>query len=571
MNSENANLQETFPLHVAAAHGDVGQIVVRVNTGCPVNTLDSAGATALHIAAQYDQDAAARQLLLLGANPVHNCAHFPSVVHIAAHVGAIKVLQVLIEFQTPLNLQDAEGNTPLHRAVMARHLPVIQTLLNAGVAIDIRNGFGRTALDEAQMTRDPKIAALFRELQVRKKVEKARSAFSTLRDSIMSTEAAQKISTAIESGRESFDRVAEKIAPPPESQSEADASIAQVSGVETMSDVEIVKALSAGSWEQLEQLVDASVNLQVRGAHGETALHIAAYNGDTDRVRLLLTHGALPSSRDSDASTALHAAAAQGHVETAQTLVEHGAKVNAVDSDGFSALHYAAHNGHAAMAEFLIANNAKVELTNVKDETPLDLAKRRGYAAVIAVLREHLTAQKEPSVDEIFTRALDFGITREVIAEHGERFAHHLFEYEAEVRHQILPLLAAQGLLDNLTNADGQTTLHLAVDENDLQSVNILLDAGVDVNFRDADGETPLHLACFEGNPDIVRVLLEHGAQINSLNGAGDTALHIAGAERHTELVTLLKDNGADQSIRNIDGMTPREWVDDDLVYLFDE
>ena len=55
---------------------------------------------------------------------------------------------------------------------------------------------------------------------------------------------------------------------------------------------------------------------------GRAPLHLAAMNGDTETVRLLISAGADVHAKDSKGSTALHLAVLGGHSETAQVLIE---------------------------------------------------------------------------------------------------------------------------------------------------------------------------------------------------------------------------------------------------------
>jgi len=59
----------------------------------------------------------------------------------------------------------------------------------------------------------------------------------------------------------------------------------------------------------------------------QTALHIAARQGDVDGVELLLQRGAAPNSVTSDLNTPLHAAAREGHDNVANALIAHAANM----------------------------------------------------------------------------------------------------------------------------------------------------------------------------------------------------------------------------------------------------
>lgn len=61
------------------------------------------------------------------------------------------------------------------------------------------------------------------------------------------------------------------------------------------------------------------------------------------------------------------------------------------------------------------------------------------------------------------------------------------------------------------------TTLLYAVEFEDQRACRALLAHGVDVNVPSAYGILPLHRAAYHGNNDIVKMLLEHGADINGL------------------------------------------------------
>ena len=109
----------------------------------------------------------------------------------------------------------------------------------------------------------------------------------------------------------------------------------------------------------------------------------------------------------------------------------------------------------------------------------------------------------------------------------------------------------------NITNTEGNTLLHLACYENNVEIVRFLLKNGADINKEDKNGFTPLYLACYENNVEIVRLLLEKDADINKEDKDGNTPLHVACYENNVEIVRLLLEKDADINKEDKDGITP--------------
>jgi ankyrin repeat protein len=86
---------------------------------------------------------------------------------------------------------------------------------------------------------------------------------------------------------------------------------------------------------------------------GATPLHLAAYYGRTESLRLLLSLGAEVDARDADGMTALHTSAIRGHADAAAALVAAGADTSAQDSSGNRPVSYCRDNERlrAALAD----------------------------------------------------------------------------------------------------------------------------------------------------------------------------------------------------------------------------
>ena len=92
--------------------------------------------------------------------------------------------------------------------------------------------------------------------------------------------------------------------------------------------------------------------------------------------------------------------------------------------------------------------------------------------------------------------------------------------------------------------------LGFAVENNNMEMLETLLDAGADIDSRFQYGKlvdttTPLIYAVQTGNEDLAKALIDKGANINKTTYEGDTPLSTAISKNNTKLMSLLLDKGA--------------------------
>ena len=119
----------------------------------------------------------------------------------------------------------------------------------------------------------------------------------------------------------------------------------------------------------------------------------------------------------------------------------------------------------------------------------------------------------------------------------------------------------------NGANENNATPLHKAAqksyehpDEQILNIVNYLLDAGAAPNAKDKDGRTPLHTHILPLT--VVQILLDQKANPNLKDNNGQTALHWLAHGKDEEVVRMLLDNDADPTITDKHGLNPRQLVE---------
>ncbi|KAH3748386.1 hypothetical protein DPMN_182831 [Dreissena polymorpha] len=110
----------------------------------------------------------------------------------------------------------------------------------------------------------------------------------------------------------------------------------------------------------------------------------------------------------------------------------------------------------------------------------------------------------------------------------------------------------------NTRDENGTTPLMTAATLNRLAILNLLLTSKCDVNVTDVNGNTALHLAVDEGNCDAAKLLIESGRVIvDAANFKGDTPLMRAAYYDYCEAARILISQGqADLNIRNKSGQT---------------
>lgn len=123
----------------------------------------------------------------------------------------------------------------------------------------------------------------------------------------------------------------------------------------------------------------------------QTALHIAAANGDEDLTTLLVKHGAHINITDAYDETPLYAAVRGGHYEVAGILLNHGAQANCHSRPFITPLHWAIFKNDLRMVELLLNYKANVNAVDQSGMSPLHYTVKQNNPQIAQLL-----AKKNP-------------------------------------------------------------------------------------------------------------------------------------------------------------------------------
>jgi hypothetical protein len=129
-----------------------------------------------------------------------------------------------------------------------------------------------------------------------------------------------------------------------------------------------------------------------RAFNGNTPLMLAAYKKKAWLVRELLKKGARVNH---SGWTALHYAAYVGDDESIKLLLSYSANLDALSPNGTTPLMMAAHGGRVSSVKLLLDYGANPTLKNERGTSVIDFAKEGGVSEIVLALQNYLQKQNK--------------------------------------------------------------------------------------------------------------------------------------------------------------------------------
>jgi ankyrin repeat protein len=319
---------------------------------------------------------------------------------------------------------------------------------------------------------------------------------------------------------------------------------------------------------QLNHLIAAKSDINSPQPDGSTALHWAAYHGDSQITLRLLKAGADPNARTATGMTPLMLACEAGNADLVRLLLNARADPSLALSHGETPLMMAARTGSVPVLKLLISRGVKIDArellrgttalmwaaANSNTEAVRFLASKGAdvgaHSATIKPGRAPYLADSSRDRINEFLKGVGQGGTTVDENAAGTKIpngAQTDAEARAAAQHRLAAQIsAAQAALARYPASDGRekrpdkqwgglTPLLFATREGSFATVKALLEAGADVNQTSEFGWTALLVATQNRSYRLGEYLLEQGADPNIANAGGWNPLYIATDNRNIE------------------------------------
>ncbi|KAH3758012.1 cytohesin 1 [Pelomyxa schiedti] len=350
-----SSIPSVTPLHVAATNPDSEILQLLLQSGVPVDVVDSPDTlrTSLHYACAAGCAQNALDLLAKGANPSLKDSSSWNSLHHAVIGGLPEVIKAISAVQVDLvEDKDQDGLTPLHVAAGKGNFMCLEALLQAKACPTTKDTSGALPLHKACLSGCIDCISM-----------------------LLAYGGAQTLETKASNGM-----------------------------------TPLHAASASDNYNAVSFLIHKGATVTTVDNTGMTPLHIASAQGNPAVVKVLLVHGASITAVNGDGITPLHAAAGNGNCALITLLCNIGADVNVQDLDGNTALNYAISNGFPSSVKCLLSKHADTRIVNKKGQTALHVSACVGAPTSIGLVIDSLWLQylEEKSTSQAMISSEEF-------------------------------------------------------------------------------------------------------------------------------------------------------------------
>jgi ankyrin repeat protein len=293
---------------------------------------------------------------------------------------------------------------------------------------------------------------------------------------------------------------------------------------------------------------------------------VAIAKNDVATVKACLEAGVDVDGADPVGRTPLHIAAFVGAADVAKLLIENKARISKRTSEGRTAIHIASQYGHAAIVKLILERGKELEIeaqnAPKKEKATKSKKKKKGSDDEMDEDEEGSEGDEDEGDEDEGDEDEGEGDDEEGDSEMDDDFESIKSQIENKKKQQQQDAEAADPSAKGDSGPDKldldetdwdfkMTPLHYAVFFGRLEVAKLLLKAGVkpdrQLHFQGQNGQkiktySVLHLALINNQVPMLELLLQEGAPINQLDLQSETVFHKAASLLNLDaLVTLVE------------------------------
>ena len=430
----------------------------------------AAGAdTRLLDATKKGDTAAVRALLKERADANTRAGDGATALHWAAYRGERTMAELLLQAGASLNATNDLGVTALWVASASRNVTIVEVLLEAGADPNITPRTGATPLMVAARTGSADAVKLLAMRGARVNEAEAGRRQTALMWAV-SRQHPQVVRVLVEAGADVNARTATSRHHVLLCCAAFSADRAGEAEVDYGGSTPLLFAARVGDLESARILIAAGAHVNDTLEDGTSALAQAAMSGHTDVAELLIESGADVNAARAG-FTPLHAAVVRSDVRLARTLLSHGAHPNPRLTNATPSRRRVP---DYAFDKFLVG------------ATPFMVAVRRAEIEIMQALAAGGADLMVP---------LENGTPAIVLAAQGETKTEGRAGGTEDMALGAVRTAVALGVPLNAPNADGDTAVHVAADQRYHKVIEFLAQRGAALDEKNVHGDTPIAVA----------------------------------------------------------------------------